>query len=51
MRLVTVDDIRDGDRIGMNVLATDGRLVLRQGMILTTRLIEGSEDYKSKVFT
>jgi HD-GYP domain-containing protein (c-di-GMP phosphodiesterase class II) len=41
MRMVTVDEVREGDRIGMNVQAADGRLVLRKGMIITTRLIEG----------
>lgn len=41
MRLVTADDVREGDRIGRDIYATDGRLVLRQGMIVTARLIEG----------
>jgi HD-GYP domain-containing protein (c-di-GMP phosphodiesterase class II) len=41
MRLVTADDIREGDRVGMNIYATDGRLVLRKGMVFTERLIEG----------
>jgi putative nucleotidyltransferase with HDIG domain len=41
MRLVKVDDIREGDRIGMNVNAADGRLIIRQGMVVTGRLIDG----------
>jgi putative nucleotidyltransferase with HDIG domain len=41
LRLITVDEVREGDRIGMNVYAADGRLVIRKGMIITIRLIEG----------
>jgi HD-GYP domain-containing protein (c-di-GMP phosphodiesterase class II) len=41
MRMVSIDEIREGDRIGMNVYSTDGRLVLRKGMVVTEKLIEG----------
>jgi HD-GYP domain-containing protein (c-di-GMP phosphodiesterase class II) len=41
MRLVTVDEVREGDRIAMNVFSSDGRLVLRKGMVVTGKLIEG----------
>jgi HD-GYP domain-containing protein (c-di-GMP phosphodiesterase class II) len=41
MRLVTVDEVREGDRIAMNVFSSDGRLVLRKGMVITGKLIEG----------
>jgi len=41
MRMVSIDEVREGDRIGMNVYSSDGRLVLRKGMIVTGKLIEG----------
>jgi putative nucleotidyltransferase with HDIG domain len=41
VRLVTVDEVREGDRIARNIEATDGRLVLRKGMVITMRLVEG----------
>lgn len=41
MRMVSIDEVREGDRIGMNVYASDGRLVLRKGMVVTGKLIEG----------
>jgi HD-GYP domain-containing protein (c-di-GMP phosphodiesterase class II) len=39
--MVSIDDLREGDRIGMNVYSSDGRLVLRKGMVVTGKLIEG----------
>jgi HD-GYP domain-containing protein (c-di-GMP phosphodiesterase class II) len=41
MRMVSIDEVREGDRIGMNVYSSDGRLVLRKGMVVTEKLIEG----------
>jgi HD-GYP domain-containing protein (c-di-GMP phosphodiesterase class II) len=41
MRLVSVEDLSEGDRIAMNINSRDGRLIVRQGMVMTSRLIEG----------
>jgi HD-GYP domain-containing protein (c-di-GMP phosphodiesterase class II) len=41
MRMVSIDEVREGDRIGMNVYSSDGRLILRKGMVVTGKLIEG----------
>jgi HD-GYP domain-containing protein (c-di-GMP phosphodiesterase class II) len=41
MRMVSIEEVREGDRIGMNVYSSDGRLVLRKGMVVTGKLIEG----------
>lgn len=41
MKMVSIDEVREGDRIGMNVYSSDGRLILREGMIVTSKLIEG----------
>ncbi|QGQ98882.1 HD domain-containing protein [Paenibacillus psychroresistens] len=41
MRMVSIDEVREGDRIGMNVYSSDGRLVLRKGMVVTGKLIDG----------
>ncbi|WP_212961429.1 HD-GYP domain-containing protein [Cohnella xylanilytica] len=41
MRLVPVDELEEGDLLGRGLYDEGGRLMLRQGVPLTSRLIEG----------
>lgn len=41
MRLVRADQLAEGDKLGKSLYTSDGRLILRQGVVLDRRLIEG----------
>jgi len=41
VRLVRADQLAEGDTLGRSLYTPDGRLILRQGVVLDRRLIEG----------
>ncbi|MDI4646674.1 HD-GYP domain-containing protein [Cohnella hashimotonis] len=40
MRVVRADQLQEGDKLGRSLYTEDGRLILRQGVVLDKRLIE-----------
>jgi hypothetical protein len=41
MRIVPVNELVEGDQLGRELYTTEGRLLLKQGISLNHRLIEG----------